>query len=85
MHHDVVQLLKQGAGQTLSEPQRKKLNDMKYADAFDADLQPRAGLIGRIMDCWDQAIHGESRVPLEEVREKASELAQSLSDSVPES
>lgn len=80
MHYQVIELLKQGVGQKLSNQHRNKLNEfMKYADAYNPQLQPREGFWGRARDCWDQATRGQYRISIQEVKTKAEELADLLS------
>ena len=81
MNYKIVALLKEGGiSDALSAAERRTLNNFMawYSDVYEEGKQPRPGFMGYMKDTWDQIIHGEYRVTLERVKEKAKELADML-------
>ena len=76
LQYRLEQLIKEGMRRTFSPKQQKEFDDFFawYADMYDPKLQPYAGWLGGLKDWWDQVIHGNYRIPLSAVKERAQTL-----------
>lgn len=76
----IYAMFKGGVEKTLSAEEAAKLNDFFawYLDFFNPNQLPRAGIIGRIKDCWAEFFRGEYRVSESSLRTNAEELRKML-------